>query len=342
MVNGSKVVIKSGNLLFEIGSLAEMTSSGFEIVLNDSATPQLVQILVRAITYTRMVDSDVTARTIKIGIEDAENPIVEATISVTSTAVPAPPVAPTSLSLTGASIAELSLAGTVIGTVSATDGDIDDVLRYALVDDAGGRFALDGDRLIVRDAIKLDHEQATAHAVRIRVSDKHGLFQERDFAISVTNVDPENVVGTSQNDIIKGGSGNDRIFGGGGDDKIYGGGGKDTLRGDAGKDIFVFDAWPAKPKHADKILSYVKKDDSLYFDHRAFTQLGKGSFDKPIKLKKQAFWVGEGAHDASDRMIYNSKTGDLLYDEDGIGGKAAIKVAVLKKGLNLASEIWIV
>ena len=36
------------------------------------------------------------------------------------------------------------------------------------------------------------------------------------------------------------------------------------------------------------------------------------------------------AHDADDRIIYNSTTGDLYYDWDGAGGNAAQPLATLK------------
>ncbi|NTU97320.1 MAG: hypothetical protein HGA62_05855, partial [Chlorobiaceae bacterium] len=37
----------------------------------------------------------------------------------------------------------------------------------------------------------------------------------------------------------------------------------------------------------------------------------------------------DSAHDESDRFIYNSSTGGLYYDQDGIGGADATLVAVL-------------
>ena len=59
-----------------------------------------------------------------------------------------------------------------------------------------------------------------------------------------------------------------------------------------------------------------------------------------------AFFKGSGAtaaQDASDRIIYDTATGDLYYDSDGINGAAAIKFATLDNiPLNLSAGDFLV
>jgi Ca2+-binding RTX toxin-like protein len=47
------------------------------------------------------------------------------------------------------------------------------------------------------------------------------------------------------------------------------------------------------------------------------------------------FVVGTAALDANDRIIYDSNSGALYYDGDGIGGTAAIQFAEVNPGLGL-------
>src|SRR5690606_11783769 len=53
-------------------------------------------------------------------------------------------------------------------------------------DDAGGRFAIDGDKL--RVAKVLDHEMAVSHSVKIKVTDQTGNAYSEMVTITVGNV----------------------------------------------------------------------------------------------------------------------------------------------------------
>ncbi len=97
--------------------------------------------------------------------------------------------APTSLTLTGTSVAENSPGGTVVGVLSGTDPDAGDTLSYTLVDNAGGRFVLVGNELRVADGSLLDFERNATHTIRVRMTDRRGLTLERFFNILVTNAD---------------------------------------------------------------------------------------------------------------------------------------------------------
>ena len=59
-------------------------------------------------------------------------------------------------------------------------------------------------------------------------------------------------------------------------------------------------------------------------------------------LSSGEFFVGAAAHDADDRIIYNSGTGALIYDSDGNGGAGATQFATLAAGLDLTSADFFV
>ena len=235
-------------------------------------------------------------------------------------------------------MAELSATGSVVGTVKAIDPNTNDSATYKLVDDAGGRFALNGDKLVVADGVKLDFEQARSHAVVVRATDKAGLSYDQQLTIAVTDVAAEGTSGSGLNDVIMGGAGNDTLGGGLGDDRLSGASGNDVLTGGAGHDIFVFDTKLGKTSAAnkkanlDKIVDFNVKDDTAYLAKSVFSKIAKKGV-----LAKAAFWTGDKAHDASDRIFYNKKTGAVFYDSDGTGAHAAVQFATVAKNLKMTA-----
>jgi Ca2+-binding RTX toxin-like protein len=138
--------------------------------------------------------------------------------------------------------------------------------------------------------------------------------------------------GGMNNDRLYGGRGNDKLIGGSGHDYLYGQFGKDALTGGSGNDRFVFDVAPSKA-NMDTITDFSVKYDSIHLTASVFTKAGlKGS------LTAKAFWSGSKAHDASDRVIYNEKTGYLYYDSDGTGDAPMKSIAKLSKGLEITHK----
>jgi Ca2+-binding RTX toxin-like protein len=167
--------------------------------------------------------------------------------------------APTDISLTGALVSENAANGTVVGNLSASDPDAGDSFVFALLDNAGGRFAVSGNQLVVSDGTLLDYEAATSHNVTVQVTDAGGLLYNEMMTIALQNVAgitlngtnvANTLVGTGEedtlngqggNDTLQGLSGNDTLTGGTGNDTLDGGAGRDTMSGGVGNDTYVVD-----------------------------------------------------------------------------------------------------
>lgn len=112
-------------------------------------------------------------------------------------------LAPTGVTLANASVMESAAGGTIVGALSTTDFDIGDTHTYQLLDDAGGRFKLDGDKIVVADGAPLDFETAQSHDITVRSTDQGGKFVDQVLTVAVTDV------GGPTDFILRGGSGND-------------------------------------------------------------------------------------------------------------------------------------
>ncbi|HRX40711.1 MAG TPA: calcium-binding protein, partial [Parvularculaceae bacterium] len=133
--------------------------------------------------------------------------------------------------------------------------------------------------------------------------------------------------GGSGDDTLSGGDGDDALTGGGGADRLIGGEGADEMNGGGGDDIFVLNT-ALGAGNVDKIIGFRPNGDMIELDHEIFSAIG-------ATLDAGEFYIGKAAHDADDRIIYDSKSGDLYYDADGIGGEDAILFAHLNSHLKL-------
>ena len=133
------------------------------------------------------------------------------------------------------------------------------------------------------------------------------------------------------NDTLTGGDENDTLEGGDGNDTLNGGGGNDTLKGGAGTDTFEFDT-PLVAGTLTTINDFTPGADKIALGASVFTEAGSVG-----ALESNAFHAGTGAHDADDRIIYNSAKGALMYDPDGTGAQAATRFATVVPGLALSA-----
>lgn len=263
-------------------------------------------------------------------VADAAGYLKEATFNLT---VEGENDTPVILDLSRKAVSENAANSTVVGQLSSTDPDKGDHVTYRLLDDAGGRFKLNGHVVQVANGMKLDYEQAQSHSITVQATDRFGASSTKTFKIVVTDVSSETVKGVDTSDVIKGGSGAD---------KLYGGLGKDVLTGGKGKDAFVFNTKASKT-NIDKVMDFNVKDDSIWLDNAVFTKLGKkGTVSKPVKMNKDFFTVGTKAKDKNDYIVYDNKKGVLYYDADGSGKGKAVEIATFSNKAKLTADDFFV
>lgn len=154
----------------------------------------------------------------------------------------------------------------------------------------------------------------------------------------VGNAGANSLNGGEGDDRLVGGAGGDTLVGGAGADRFNGQDGDDRLFGGAGADLYFFaDAFGAG--NVDTIFDFVAVDDAIYLSRNIFTALTPGT------LAAAAFRSAAGATgaaDASDRIAYNTTTGALFYDPDGVGGVAAVQFALLNSKPAITNADFIV
>ena len=97
---------------------------------------------------------------------------------------------PTDIALSSASVAENQASGTTVGTLSTTDPDVGNTFTYTLVSGTGSTdnasFTISGSTL--KTTGSFDYETRSSYNIRVRSTDEGGLYTEKVFTITVTNV----------------------------------------------------------------------------------------------------------------------------------------------------------
>ncbi|MER9024354.1 calcium-binding protein, partial [Mesorhizobium sp. M0815] len=228
------------------------------------------------------------------------------------------PSATTAINLTGNEFAQ-----TIVGNAGANVinglGGADKMVGY------GGN-----DTYHVDNAADRVFEAAAGGTDKVFTSVSHALLAGSEIEFLATS----NPSGTSAINLT-GNAFAQTIQGNAGANIINGGGGADILTGNGGNDAFVFNS-ALGAGNIDKVTDFNKLQDKIQLDDAVFAGLKLGG------LSSDAFFAGTGAHDSSDHIIYNSSTGALSFDSDGIGGASQIQFATLSPGLSLTAGSFLV
>nr|WP_281408843.1 cadherin domain-containing protein [Microvirga arsenatis] len=249
-------------------------------------------------------------------------------------------------------VAENSAAGTQVGTLTVANPDAaSNYTKYALLNDAGGRFMIgaDGKSIVVKNGILLDYEQAATHRITVQAIDEAlNKSITYDLTVVLQNVDKENTTGTTGSDTVSGGASSDTLAGGGGNDvldagagkdkveggigndRLIGGGGQDTLSGGAGKDVFAFGA-------KDTGTSKGTADTITDFKGREGDRLDLKLIDADVKKKgDQAFsFIGKTDFTKAGQVRYEKAGKDTYVYLNTDSDKAAEAVIKLKGAIDL-------
>ncbi|MFI0845711.1 calcium-binding protein [Mesorhizobium sp. IMUNJ 23232] len=149
----------------------------------------------------------------------------------------------------------------------------------------------------------------------------------------------ENLTGSSYADRLNGNALDNFIDGGAGDDIIKGYAGNDTLIGGAGSDAFIFNTALDDAGNVDTIADFDFTDDTIQLDDAIFTLVGPAG---TLQFGTFRANTSGAAQLTTDRIIYESDTGKLVYDADGTGSGAAVHFATLDPYLFLQNVDFVV
>ncbi|MCV9967569.1 M10 family metallopeptidase C-terminal domain-containing protein [Pararhizobium sp. BT-229] len=199
----------------------------------------------------------------------------------------------------------------------------------------GGRDAINGGG--GSDSVLYHRDDRRGGFGSVTVNLETGLatdgFGKIDTLVSIENartgLAADKLIGNSAANFLRAGLGND---------VLAGGLGNDTLRGEAGKDAFLFHKALNASTNVDDIEDFSVTDDTIRLDNAVFTVLTTGA------LTSGAFRANTTglAGDSSDRIIYETDTGELYYDSNGTGTGGGILFATIGTGLALTAADFLI
>jgi Ca2+-binding RTX toxin-like protein len=175
----------------------------------------------------------------------------------------------------------------------------------------------------------LDYGAAARTAVTVNLEAGTASGGGLDGGGTATLVSIENVNGSAFNDEITGNSAANFLFGFDGFDQLDGRSGNDRLEGAGGADWYIFTTGPGSA-NADTVVGFASGFDEIVLDGSVHANSGG---DGEFAASDSRFAAGAGfnsGQDASDRVIYNTSTGQLWYDADGSGAGTAQLIATLQ------------
>src|SRR5439155_13239309 len=100
---------------------------------------------------------------------------------------------------------------------------------------------------------------------------------------------------------------------------------------------FVFSSYPYAG-NADRVTDFTSGVDQIRLNAGAMLALGPNGNFAPNDVRFYAAAGASGGHDADDRVVYDTSSGNLWYDADGNGTGAAQLIATLQPGATLAAS----
>jgi Ca2+-binding RTX toxin-like protein len=150
----------------------------------------------------------------------------------------------------------------------------------------------------------------------------------------VGNAGRNRIDGGDGNDKLQGGLGNDTLDGGNGSDILQGGPGNDKLTGGEGGDSFQFESTPdnfnasssASYKNVDHIVDFISGTDRIQLKQSLFSAAGTAG---SVLSDSEFVATATPSKIAAQHIIYDTATGNLFYNSDGIGTAELVLIGVL-------------